>query len=63
MFRLLKRCLAYFIDMMVVLIIVQTITNISFINKNLDKYNEVYNDYLETTTEYTSFRLDLIKKY
>lgn len=63
MFRLFKRFLAYFIDMMVVLIIVQTITNIPFINKNLDKYNEVYNDYLETTNEYTSFRLDLVKKY
>ena len=45
MFRLLKRFFAYFIDMMVVLIIVQTITNIPFVNRDLDKYNDVYNNY------------------
>lgn len=63
MFRLLKRFCAYFIDMMVVLIIVQTITSIPFLNKDLDKYNNIYNDYLESTSEYTSFRLDIIDKY
>lgn len=63
MFRLIKRFLAYFIDMMVVLIIVQTITSIPFINKDIDKYEDVYNDYLEVTNEYTSFRLDLAHKY
>ena len=47
MFNLFKRFIAYFIDMMVVLIIVQTIASIPVLNKQLDKYNDIYNNYLE----------------
>lgn len=63
MFKLFKRVLAYLIDMMVVLIIVQTIASIPFINKSEDKYNKVYENYMTITSEYTSFKLDLVNKY
>ena len=61
--KLFKRLIAYFIDMMVVLIIVQTISNIPFINKNIDKYNKLSSDYMTTFTEYSSFMVDLDKYY
>jgi len=63
MFKIFKRFIAYFIDMMVVLIIVQTISSIPFVNKDLDKYNEVYDEYMETTLEYGNFKVDLDKYY
>lgn len=63
MLKLLRRFFAYFIDMMVILIIVQTITSIPFINRQINKYEDVYNNYLENTNQYTSFRLDLVESF
>ena len=63
MFKLFKRFLAYFIDMMVVLIIAQTIISIPFVDKKMTKYNDTYNDYLEYISDYSAFRLDLIDSY
>ena len=63
MFKIFRRLLAYFIDMMVVLIIVQTISGIPFINKDLDKYNEVYDEYVEYFEEYGNFLVDLKDYY
>lgn len=61
MSRIFKRVLAYLIDMFVVLIIVQSISGIPLINKNLDKYTKVYNEYLTSYTEYSKIVLDLNK--
>ena len=61
MFKLLRRFIAYFIDMLVVIIIVQTISSIPFVNKNLDKYNDNYNDYIKYVEDYG--RVDLEKYY
>lgn len=63
MFKLFRRGLAYFIDMMVVLIIVQTISGIGFINKEIDKYNKTYNDYMEEIDVYSSFLSDINDYY
>lgn len=63
MFRLLKRFFAYFIDMMVILVIVQAISSIPFLNKNKDNYINEYNKYLESYSEYYSFRLELMEYY
>lgn len=63
MFRLLKRFFAYFIDMMVILVIVQAISSITFINKNKDNYDREYNKYIDSYTEYYSFKLDLMNYY
>ena len=63
MFNLLKRFFAYFIDMMVILVIVQAISSIPFLNKNKDNYINEYNKYLESYSEYYSFRLELMDCY
>lgn len=63
MFKLLRRFVAYFIDMMVILIIVQTIASIPFINKNMDKYSKEYDKYLDSSLEYSNFLMDLNESY
>lgn len=63
MFKIFKRAVAYFIDMMVVLIVVQTIVSIPFINRDIDSYNEVYNNYLDSIEEYSNFRVDLVSYF
>lgn len=63
MFKIFRRVLACFVDMMVVLIIVQTISSIPFINKSLDKYNKVYNNYFEYFSLYGDFLMDLEDYY
>ena len=47
-----KRIVAYIIDIMVVTIIVTALSNLSFLNPNLDKYNEVYDKYTEEVKKY-----------
>ena len=47
-----KRIVAYIIDIMVVTIIVTALYNLSFLNPNLDKYNEVYDKYTEEVKKY-----------
>lgn len=63
MFKLFRRFIAYFIDMLVVLIIVQTVSGIPFLNKNLDKYTETYDDYIVLASEYSNFKVDLDEAY
>lgn len=63
MFKLLRRGLAYFIDMMVVLFIVQTISGIGFINKNLDNYNKTMDKYMEEFGDYSEFIGDITEYY
>ena len=57
--RIFKRLLAYMIDMMVVLIIVQSLTGVEAINKQLPKYTKYYDEYAELTTNYGNFRVKL----
>ena len=40
MFKLLRRFVAYFIDLMVVMLIAQSLSGIPAINKQLDDYNK-----------------------
>lgn len=63
MFKFLKRIVAYFIDMMVVLIIVQTISSIPLLNHNTEKYTKTYNEYLTKIEESSKFNIDLINSY
>ena len=50
-----KRISAYLIDLLIVLIISSTISNIPFLNKNLDKYQSTYKEYEEKYTEYSDY--------
>lgn len=61
--KLFKRFIAYFIDMLVVTLIVQSLSGIPQINRQLDDYNKYQNDYLETYSELALFKLDLNKYY
>lgn len=63
MFKIFKRVLAYVIDMMIVLIVVQAISGIPAINKELDKYSKAYNDYSMELKSYSNFRMDLNNYY
>jgi len=61
--KLLKRFLAYTIDLMVVMIIVQSLSSVEFINRQLPKYNKYSNQYVELMTDYSNFKLDLNKNF
>lgn len=54
-----KRLVAYAIDMMVVLVIAQSISGIPAINKQLSKYNKYYGEYMELVSNYTNFKVQL----
>ena len=43
----LKRVVAYFIDILVVVFASSMLASISYLNPQLDKYNKVYNEYIE----------------
>ena len=58
-----KRILAYIIDMMVILIIAQSLSGIPFINKQLDKYNKYYQGYTELVETYTGFKVELTNNF
>ena len=58
-----KRILAYIIDMMVILIISQSLSGIPFINKQLDKYNKYYQEYTELVEIYTGFKVELTNNF
>ena len=58
-----KRILAYIIDMMVILIISQSLSGIPFINKQLDKYNKYYQEYTELVETYTGFKVELTNNF
>lgn len=58
-----KRILAYLIDMMVVLIIVQSISGISVVNRQLDDYNRYYKEYTKLVEEYTGFKSELVSDF
>lgn len=57
--KILKRLGAYFIDMMVVMLITQCLSGVPFINKQLDTYNKYYQEYSNALKEYSEFKLEL----
>lgn len=50
-----KRVGAYLIDLLIVLIISSTISNIPFLNKNIDKYQSIYKEYEEKYNDYSDY--------
>ena len=58
-----KRFVAYIIDMVLVLLVVNTLSSISFINPNLNKYNKYYNEYQKMYVNYQKFINDINKYY
>lgn len=63
MAKLWKRFLAYTIDMMVILLIAQSLSGVPFINKQLDTYNKYYDKYVALFESYGNFKVDLTKAY
>lgn len=61
--NILKRFIAYFIDLFVIVLISQSLSGIPFINKQLNTYNKYYDEYLEVVNTYGEFKSDLLKKY
>ena len=57
--KILKRIGAYFIDMMVVMLITQCLSGVPLINKQLDNYNKYYQEYSNALKEYSEFKLEL----
>lgn len=57
--KILKRFFAYTIDMMVVILVAQSLSGIPAINKQLDDYNKYYNDYITLVETYGQFKVDL----
>lgn len=57
--KILKRLGAYFIDMMVVMLITQCLSGVPLINKQLDNYNKYYQEYSNALKEYSEFKLEL----
>ena len=54
--KLFKRFLAYFIDMAVIMIIAQSISGVTFINKQLSNYNKYYDNYTDYVFNYADFK-------
>lgn len=61
--KIIKRFFAYTIDMMVVLLITQSLSGLPAINKQLPQYTKYYKEYKELTTNYTNFKIALNKEY
>ena len=61
--KIIKRFVAYFIDLFVVVLISQSLAGIPFINKQLDTYNKYYDEYLDVVNTYGEFKSDLSKNY
>lgn len=61
--KLFKRFCAYFIDIMIVYLLVYVLTSIPFINVQLDDYNKAYKNYEEEYVSYMEFVSDLEDYY
>lgn len=60
---ILKRVIAYILDIILVSLIATFITSNKYINKDYDKYIETYEEYQENNEEYNDFLLDLKEYY
>lgn len=58
-----KRFLAYTIDMMVVMLIAQSLSGIPFLNKQLDDYKKYYQEYTELVENYQKFKLSFTEAF
>lgn len=54
--KLFKRFIAYTIDMMVILIVVESLSGIPQINKQLNNYNKYSKEYYQTIDDYRYFK-------
>lgn len=61
--KILKRFIAYFIDLFIIVLISQSLSGVPVINKQLNTYNKYYNEYIELVDAYGEFKSDLLKKY
>lgn len=61
--KIIKRILAYTLDLLVIVLISSTLSNIKIINKQLDNYNEYYDELIQISTEYNNFMTDLDEYY
>ena len=61
--KLFKRFIAYSIDMLLILIITQSISGIPTINKQLNDYNKYSNKYLTNYKEYSNLKVNLNKYF
>jgi hypothetical protein len=57
--KLFRRVVAYIIDMMVILLIVQSLSGVPQINKQLDDYNKYYGKCMNLYNTYLSNALDV----
>lgn len=60
---ILKRIAAYVIDLMILIILASLLSNIEFLNPQLNNYNKYYNKLVDLTNEYNSFTEDLEDYY
>lgn len=60
---LIKRVGAYVIDLIIVLILGSLITSIPLFNKNMDEYQEIYDEYVVEYNEYTEYLTLLQESY
>lgn len=58
-----RRVLAYFIDMLVVLFIVQCLSSVPVLNFQYDAYIENYNRYMDVVLDYTKLKTTLSEYY
>ena len=61
--KLFRRFIAYTIDMMIIILIAQSLSGIPQINKKLNNYNKYYNRYMELYELYASFKVDLTNNF
>lgn len=61
--KIFKRFIAYLIDMMVVILITQSLSGIPIFNNQLDDYEKYYKDYIELYENYATFKQDLTSKF
>lgn len=63
MTKLLKRFIAYAIDMMVVILIAQSLSGIPALNPQLSNYNKYYKEYTDLFNTYGNFKVSLTNDY
>ena len=63
MTKLFRRFIAYTIDLLVITIIVQSLSGIPQINRQLDDYNKYYDKYVIVLESYSNFKVDLVDDF
>lgn len=63
MYRIFKRVAAYIIDMLIIVILTNLLSNTTLLNKNLNKYQKYYKEYSNITEKTSSYVIDIQKYY